>query len=501
MQNAQTNKNKSRSVSVKLVAGIAIACLIAIGVTVVKNTRRMAKADEELVHSATSPIVELSQLSVNFQRMRIASRDMIAADDPSEFNTFEAQLAALLAETERLCHQYDQHQLSADKRRMFAEFLTTRNEYLSHVVRIDALARAGKRQSAWDLLHGRSYNDVIDKQLTALHNLEEMHVKEAGQLEQNNRTLAQSSIKQILFIVGMAIPLAVIGGIWLDRTARQKEEAQEFSDSVIQGLPVPIFIFSTEGRFLRWNKRFERLLSYSTQEIAELPMQNAISEGDKEIVLRVVQHVFEEGSGDIEAHLVAKDGRKVPCLLTGIRILVNGAPCLLGAATDISIRKRAEAEILTAKESAEAASRAKSEFLANMSHEIRTPMNGIIGMTELAMDTELTAEQREYLTSVKSCANSLLNLINDVLDFSKIEAGMLDIENIEFDLRSSFTDALKALALRAHEKNLELTFEVTPGVPQRVLLLASWFGPLRRFNLAHAGTLKVKRIEFGSAGA
>jgi signal transduction histidine kinase/CheY-like chemotaxis protein len=136
---------------------------------------------------------------------------------------------------------------------------------------------------------------------------------------------------------------------------------------------------------------------------------------------------------------------------------------------EVAARTAMNYQLADAKQKAEEASRIKSEFLANMSHEIRTPMNGILGMSELALDTKLTTEQREYLEMVHSSADSLLNIINDILDFSKIEVGKMEIEALEFDVTECVGTTMKALAVRAHQKGLEVIYRMHPDVPEHLV--------------------------------
>jgi len=138
---------------------------------------------------------------------------------------------------------------------------------------------------------------------------------------------------------------------------------------------------------------------------------------------------------------------------------------LLGTSTDITKQKQIEGELQRAREAAESANRAKDEFLANVSHEIRTPMNAILGMTELALDSAPSEHQRQLLSTVRSAAKNLLTIINDLLDFSKIASGKLTLDRADFSLRAAIGDTLRALAVRAHRKGLELLCRVRSDVP------------------------------------
>ncbi len=248
-------------------------------------------------------------------------------------------------------------------------------------------------------------------------------------------------------------------------------DSQSLYSSLVENLPIHVTRKDLEGRITFANQSFCALLGKRLDEIVNRTDYDfyppALAEKYRRDDARVAQtgELFE----CVEQN--QKDGqtRYVEVMKSPVH---DASGKIVGTQVifwDVTERIVAGAQLEKAKEAAESANRAKSAFLANMSHEIRTPLNAILGLTEVVLDTRLISEQRQYLTLVRESAESLLALVDDILDFSKIEAGKLAVECAQFDLHELLGDTLRAVAVRAHHKGLELACRIRPGVPIAVI--------------------------------
>jgi PAS domain S-box-containing protein len=253
------------------------------------------------------------------------------------------------------------------------------------------------------------------------------------------------------------------------RAEQALRDSEERFRSIVETTKDWIWSIDVEGCVMYANPAVEDILGYPPEQL---------------LGTRILCHLHEEQRAHVEASLSQlvtqkgtwnnllmrwrhKDGSDRYTQSSAVPIFNESGELIgyRGSDHDITLLKRYEQNLEEAKHKAEAASQAKSEFLANMSHEIRTPMNGVIGLTSLVLNTQLSAQQREYLELMKSSADSLLRLLNDILDFSKMEARKLELDPIEFDVREAVGNTLKTFAAAASERQIELTCHVAPTVP------------------------------------
>ncbi len=257
--------------------------------------------------------------------------------------------------------------------------------------------------------------------------------------------------------------IAGLVGIGRDVTEQKQVELEilrqkQYFESLVNNSPVAIVVLDNDEKIVSINPAFENLYGYTSDEAVGVKLDTLITTEEtlREAAL-YTQQVMNEAVHAIGKRK-RKDGSQVDVELFGVPVMIAGKKAgAFALYHDIS-------EITRARQVAEEASRTKSEFLANMSHEIRTPMNGVIGMLELALDTHLTNEQRDYLQISLQSAEALLTLLNDILDFSKIEARKLELENINFNLRTTVEDVAYSIAKRAEDKGLELACLIHPDL-------------------------------------
>ncbi len=348
-------------------------------------------------------------------------------------------------------------------------------------------------------------NIVHPKDLELAATLMSRHFAGEDTLRAEYTLIRKDGSERLFSVVGTAIRdpggnLQSITNMCYDITERRAaEEALRESEKMFRefadNLPEVVFEADGQGRFLYVNPNTLEVFGYTEEELysGTVSILEMIAEEDRERAAQRMQKLLSEGpQGSGEYMARRKDGSLFPAIISTLPVVKDGiAVKLRGVLTDMTAQKEAEEALVeanrrleeaTAKANemavrAEDASLAKSEFLANMSHEIRTPMNGVIGMCELLLDTDLAPEQREYAEALRRSGEDLLAIINDVLDFSKIEAKKMELSPAPFMLGENTGTTMKALAVRANEKGIELVVEIPEEVPDR--LVGDW-GKLRQ---------------------
>jgi len=253
---------------------------------------------------------------------------------------------------------------------------------------------------------------------------------------------------------------------------RESRRRQATIVALIDSIPDPMFYKGADGVYLGCNEAFAKMMGkpataivgHTIYDFRAKAGADVVAARDREVLATLAKSNYEAWI-DVEG-----DGRRLfDIVRTPLRDGHGHVLGILGLARDVTLRNEAAEEIRRAKEAAEDATRAKSEFLANMSHEIRTPMNAVIGLSYLALKTDLNPHQRDYITKVQASGQHLLGIINDILDFSKVEAGKLDLESTPFGLEKLLDTIANLAGEKCHAKGLELVFDIASHVPMGLI--------------------------------
>jgi PAS domain S-box-containing protein len=280
-------------------------------------------------------------------------------------------------------------------------------------------------------------------------------------------------IRAVLIAVASAVTALLVFVPLRLMPLRALARSEEQLGAVSRMAPDAIIAIRADGTIRSWNPAAERIFGLAEADTLDRALAELVEPVSRDALTTALADITRAGPGPdrartLELRARRADGEVVPMEMSCSGWTAGGLAYATVIARDISDRKLAEAALIRARESALETSRLKSDFLATMSHEIRTPMNGVIGMTALLLDTHLTAEQQEYADTVRRSGQALLAIINDILDFSKIEAGKLTLEPVPFALRNTVAELLKTAGPLAHAKGLELTYDVSPEIPDGI---------------------------------
>ncbi|MEI6085650.1 MAG: ATP-binding protein, partial [Verrucomicrobiota bacterium] len=466
---AQSKRKRFIDTLISVGLGLVLAALVAAGYVAYESSTHLLDSNRRLTDTHRE-LESLAVVQYQIEAAESAQRAFVLTGRDRFLEPYHAARIAAIkrigilrklaaADPEQLAGIRDLEVLVVARLAELDDGLKNRPTFFPRLANTDVLA-ADK---------GKLQNERIHAAVTAI----EAHQNQVlVSRAEENAALARRTKISILIETGLAFVLVLLAAlVVLARRNAQPElgrveaKYQEIFENSADG----IYQCDPTGKFTIVNPALARLFGYpAAAALLQDPTPKYVQSRRAELQREL------ETAGEVagfESQLTRADG-SVIWVSENVRTLRDkqgAVQCYEGSFQDITVRRQAEAARRRALEAAEASNTAKSEFLANMSHEIRTPMNGIIGMTELALDTELTPEQGEYLGLVKSSADSLLTIINEILDFSKIEAGRIELDPVDFDVRDTLADTLRTLTYKANEKGLELAYHVAPDVPEMVI--------------------------------
>jgi PAS domain S-box-containing protein len=482
-------------------AGIAV---VMVGGILVRDIRMAVRRAREMHESSVAVLDLLNNLNYQTQEAR---RSMLYALSTADSNlqvqyadgsrAADARVADMVQEEIRRSRVPE---IQEAGRRFLGEwrvYLTVRDEVITLILQgsvPEAVAR--------DLHDGEP---AFTRVRSGLADIKSRYSAEADRQLAALQAASDRSLYRLGLLLTVMLGVAALGlrgahRAALHRTTRASEaRLREIVESINEGM----FVSDPGGSITLWNARMEQNLGVSAAEAVGSPIDGVPAIAMFPRLIDAIRRSSDSHATAVVADLEAETGRNEGRAFEArIFPFEHGSTVFLD---DVTERRRQQRALESAKEQAEAASRAKGEFLANMSHEIRTPLNGITGMTNLTLDTELTGLQREYLGYIQSSADALLAVINDILDFAKIDAGKLELHPQPFDLRSTVQRTLKIMGPRAHEKGLELVFSIDDAVPDMVVgdegrlrqVIINLVGNAMKFTAEGDVVLRVDRVDTG----